>query len=151
MNSRVRAVIFQRFAVPAEIVFDAWLEPEWKFGPGEGKKQTVRLESEPLIGGKFSLGIDRPEAEATYTGKFLELDRPGLLVFTWTGPDFPPGHGRVVVEILPCDDGCELTLTHVMDAGHAASVDRAANFWRALLGALAASFAETNPLTLNPT
>lgn len=154
MNQPVKAVVSHRFAVPAGRVFDAWLDPNWigrwMFGPGVRDEKIVRLSVEPRVGGKFSFVVNRQGVEIDHVGEYLELDRPRLLVFTWATRDSLPNTSRVIVEILPCDGGCELTLTHVMGADWAAFVDKAASSWRKMLEALAGALAETNLPTLHP-
>ena len=149
MNQPVKAVVSHRFAIPAERVFDAWLEPawlgRWMFGPGVRDEKIVRLAVEPRVGGKFSFVVNRQGVEIDHVGEYLELDRPHLLVFSWGTRDALPNTSRVIVEILACDRGCELTLTHVMGADWAAFVDKAAGSWRTMLDALAHALAETNP------
>ncbi len=153
MNPPVQAVVAHRFNFPAERVFDAWLDPEWigrwMYGPAVRDERIVRLGLEPRVGGKFSFVVNRQGVEVEHAGEYLELDRPGLLVFTWGTRAALPVTSRVIVEISPCDGGCELTLTHVMAAGQAAFAEQAAGAWRLMLGALAGVLAETNVLTLN--
>ena len=155
MNQPVKAVVSHRFAVPAESVFDAWLDPvwigRWMFGPDVRDEKIVRLVVEPRVGGKFSFVVNRQNVEIDHVGEYLEIDRPRLLVFTWATRDSLPNTSRVIVEILPCDSGCELTLTHVMSADWAAFVDKAAGSWRKMLEALAGALTEKNLSTLNPT
>ncbi len=154
MSQPVNAVVSQRFATATEQAFDAWLDPEsigrWMFGPSVRDERIVRLDVEPRVGGKFSFVVDRQGVEVDHVGEYLELDRPGLLVFTWSTRDSLPRTSRVVVEIVPYDGGCDLTLTHVMSADQAAFVDRAAESWRKILGALAGILTERSPLILNP-
>ena len=155
MNQPVKAVVSHRFAVPAERVFEAWLDPvwigRWMFGPDVRDEKIVRLAVEPRVGGKFSFVVNRQNVEIDHVGEYLEIDRPRLLVFTWATRDSLPNTSRVIVEILPCDSGCELTLTHVMSADWAAFVDKAAGSWRKMLEALAGALTEKNLSTLNPT
>jgi uncharacterized protein YndB with AHSA1/START domain len=153
MSQPVRAVVSHRFAVSVERVYDAWLDPEWigrwMHGPAVREGRIVRLDLEPRVGGKFSFVIERQGVEVDHFGEYLELDRPGLLVFTWTTRNSRPAASRIIVEIVPHDDGCDLTLTHVMAADSAAFVDKAAAAWRTMLSALATALAEkTNPLIL---
>lgn len=154
MNQPVQAAVSQRFAVSTERVFDPWLDPvwigRWMFGPGVRDEKTVRLAVEPRVGGKFSFVVKRQNAEIDHVGEYFELDRPRLLVFTWATRDSLPNTSRVIVEILPRDGGCELTLTHVMGTDRAAFVDKAAGSWRKMLEALAGALAATNISTLNP-
>jgi uncharacterized protein YndB with AHSA1/START domain len=145
MNQPVKAVVSHRFAVPAERVFEAWLDPvwigRWMFGPTVRDEKIVRLAVEPRVGGKFSFVVNRQNVEIDHVGEYLELDRPRLIVFTWATRDSLPNTSRVIVEILSCDGGCELTLTHVMAADWAAFVDKAAGSWRKMLEALAGALA----------
>jgi uncharacterized protein YndB with AHSA1/START domain len=140
MSQPVQAVVSHQFAFPAERVFEAWLDPEWigrwMFGPNVRDEQVVRLGTESRVGGKFSFVVNRQGTEVDHVGEYLEIDRPRLLVFTWATRDSLPATSRVIVEITPRDDGCDLTLTHVMGPEWAAFTDRAAGSWRLMLGAL---------------
>jgi uncharacterized protein YndB with AHSA1/START domain len=141
MNEPVKAVVTKRFNVPAGRVFDAWLDPaligRWMFGPNVREERIVRLGTEPRVGGKFSFVVERAGVEIDHVGEYLEIERPRLLVFTWATRDRLPETSRVIIEITPLDGECELTLTHVMDPGWAAFVDRAAGSWRMMLDVLA--------------
>jgi len=143
MNPPVKVSVTKKFPVPAERVYDAWLSPEWigrwMYGPAVRDERVVRLGLEPRVGGRFSFVVDRQGTEVDHVGEYLELDRPRLLVFTWATRDALPDTSRVVVEIVPCEGGCELTLTHVMGADWAAFADRATGAWRKMLEALAAT------------
>jgi uncharacterized protein YndB with AHSA1/START domain len=149
MNPPVKAVVTHRFAFPAERVFDAWLDPawlgRWMFGPGVRDERIVRLAVEPRVGGKFSFVVDRQGGEIDHVGEYLELERPGRLVFTWATRDSLPATSRVIVAIVPCPGGCELTLTHEMGAAWSAFVEQAAASWRLMLGKLAGALAPTTP------
>ena len=140
----VRARISRRFQFPAEDVFDAWLNPalarEW-FAPGLG--EMTRLEIDARVGGTFWLVQKRGTEEAQHTGEYLEIDRPRRLVFTWRTPPLE-NVSRVVIEIEPTDDGCELTVTHEMDAQWADFVDRAAGAWQKMADAIAGALQRQN-------
>lgn len=151
MNPSVRIVASQSFTVPAERVFDTWLDPEqigrWMTGLCSDDR-LVPLEIEPRAGGIFSFTAARQGKKICHVGKFLEFDRPGLVVFTWTNRDSLSETSRVVVEILPRGGGCDLTLTHVTKAGRT-TAGQAADSWGRMLRALAGELAERNNLTLN--
>jgi len=141
MKPPVTAVVCHRFAVPAERVFDAWLDPEWigrwMYGPVVRDERIVRLGLEPRVGGKFSFVVDRQGLQVDHVGEYLELDRPQLLVFTWGTRDSLSDTSRVVVEIAPrADGGCDLTLTHIMGTAWAGYADKVAGSWRKMLAAL---------------
>ncbi len=145
MNLPVKATASQRFSVPAERVYDAWLSPEWigrwMFGPKVRNERIVRLGTEPRVGGKFSFVVDRGGTEIDHVGIYLVLDRPRRLVFTWSTRESLPATSRVTVDLTPLDDAgaCELTLTHEMGAEWASFVDRTTGAWRKMLDTLAAA------------
>ena len=107
--------VIRRFAASAERVFDAWVDPErarkWLFTTPTG--QIVRAEADARVGGAFVF-VDRRDGEDTeHVGRYLELDRPRRLVFTFAVPKYSPVETRVSIDIVPLGEGgCELTLTH---------------------------------------
>lgn len=130
--------VSRRFAAPPGRVFDAWLDPatagQWLFATPEGV--TERVEIDARIGGRFVIAERRGNVLAAHFGRFVEIDRPRRLVFTFTtGRDEEPG--RVDVGIRPEQgDGCELTLSHEMDARWARYEERTREGWAGILAAL---------------
>jgi uncharacterized protein YndB with AHSA1/START domain len=133
----VRARVTRRFDASAEDVFDAWLDPdlarEW-FAPDLG--EMTRVEIDARVGGTFWLVQRREAGEAQHTGECLEIDRPRRLVFTWRTPPLTAA-SRVIIEIQPSGDGCELTLTHEMDPEWESFIDRAEGAWGKMADAIA--------------
>jgi uncharacterized protein YndB with AHSA1/START domain len=133
----VRARVTRRFEASPEEVFDAWLDPglarEW-FAPGLG--EMLRVEIDARVGGTFWLVQRRESGEAQHTGEYLEIERPRRLVFTWRTPP-AEDVSRVIIEIQPLGDGCELTLTHQMDPRWESFIDRAEAAWRKMVDAIA--------------
>lgn len=136
----VFARVTRRFDVPAQQVFDAWLDPKmvamW-FAPGLG--EMVRVEADPRVGGSFSFVQRRDGEDIDHTGEYLELKRPTRLVFTWAVPAYSPDSDRVIVEFFPLEGGCEATLTHQMHPDWADFADRAVASWTKMLDAMAAA------------
>ena len=133
----VRARIRRPFASQAEDVFDAWIDPqkirEW-FGPGLGEMREVIVDAR--VGGEFRLVQRRRDGDAVHTGVYERLERPRRLMFTWQTPPVVE-RSRVHVEIAASADGCELTLTHDMDAKWAALVPRIEESWMRMTDAMA--------------
>ena len=133
----VNARVSRRFEASAEDVFDAWLDPElareW-FAPGLG--EMTRVEIDARVGGTFWLVQNRDGKLAEHTGEYLEIDRPRRLVFTWRTPPITDT-SRVIIEIRPLQDGCELTVTHEMSAEWEPFIERAANAWAKMADAIA--------------
>lgn len=146
MSKPVHAVVLHRFGVSAERIFDACLDPawvgRWMFGPNVRDEKIVRLSLEARVGGRFSFVVNRQGTEVDHVGEYLEIDRPRMLVFTWATRDTLPEVSRIIIEITPRDDGCDVKLTHVMGGQWSAFVDRAANAWSKMLDALEHAIAQ---------
>lgn len=109
---RTSITVTRRFNAPPERVFDAWTDPEiackWLFTT---KTSKTTYELDVRVGGSYT--ISRVSNGKTYVavGKYLEIDRPRRLVFTFGMPQFAADFDTVIVEIEPDGDGCVLTLT----------------------------------------
>jgi uncharacterized protein YndB with AHSA1/START domain len=141
-RASANAQVSRRFDAPAERVFDAWLTrsmiDQWMFGPAVRDEEIVRLSIDPRVGGTFSFVVDRQGEEIDHIGRYLEIDRPRRLVFTWAVAGERTG-SRVVIEIATDGSGagCELILTHEMHPDWADFVSRAEEAWAEMLEALA--------------
>jgi uncharacterized protein YndB with AHSA1/START domain len=112
--STVEVRVACRFSASPERVFDAWLDPgkagRFLFATVSG--QMVRVEIEARVGGSF-IFVDRRDGEdIEHIGRYLEIDRPRRLVFTFEVPKFSAQSTRVTIDIVALEAGCELTLTH---------------------------------------
>ncbi len=108
------------FDASRERVFDAWARQDrfvqWMCPPGV---TITRCEIDVRPGGAWHVG-GRNESGKVFasSGKYVEVKRPGLLVFTWAhhaDGDFagPRGHETTVrVELRAIGDKTELTLVH---------------------------------------
>lgn len=151
MSQPVHAIVLHRFDVSAERVFAAWFDPvglgRWMFGSGVHDERVVRLTLDARVGGRFSFVVEREGREVNYVGEYLEIDRPRLLVFTWGRREDLPGTSRVIVELTPRDRGCEVKLTHLMDAEWSAHADQVAEIWTKLLDALEQAIRQDGSVT----
>jgi len=133
--------ITRRFEVSAERVFDAWLDPEKarKFLFATPKGQMVSAEIDPRVGGSFNITERRGGQDAEHTGEYLEIDRPRRLVFTMHTEKGSPDRSVVSIDIVRQGSGCELKLTHEIDAKWAEYKDRTEAGWTMILAGLAAT------------
>jgi uncharacterized protein YndB with AHSA1/START domain len=150
-NDAVEVHLVRLFNAAPERVFDAWLTPRtlgrWMFGhrPGE---TVLGLDVDARVGGRFSLRVDRGDGPINHVGCYLALDRPPLLEFSWGiegEPDDNAVPSVVRLAFVPAGDGCELTLTHRMDARWAAYRVRTEQGWDSMLSLLAALFDSVGP------
>ena len=130
--------VTQHFRHPAERVFDAWLDAKsasrFMFSTDTG--DLVRCDIDARVGGEFVMTDRRPEGDVEHRGRYLEIDRPRRLVFTFGIPAESPDVDLVTVEIQPADGGCKLTLTTEMKPEWADYADRTRAAWSKILRAL---------------
>ena len=84
--------IERTFAASAEEVFDAWTSPEvmrrWLHPAADWA--TPEAEVDLRVGGKVRVVMRRPDGtEIEMLGEYTLIDRPHLLVMTWTFGDEP--------------------------------------------------------------
>jgi uncharacterized protein YndB with AHSA1/START domain len=142
-ESNVNVRITSRFSASPEQVFDAWLDPvmigKWMFGPAhpEREEEVVRISLDPRVGGSFSFVVRRQGQEIDHVGKYLEIDRPRRLVFTWGVAN--GDSSRVIIDIIPLETGAELTLTHELHPDWADYASRTEAGWTKMLDVLVAT------------
>jgi len=127
--------VTHRFAASAERVYDAFLDPAMasKFMFATPTGQIVRCEIEARVGGGFTI-VDRRDGEdVAHSGRYLVLERPRRIVFTMSVEKYSSDASQVTIEIAPLSNGCELTLTHAMDAKYAGVQGRTREGWTCIL------------------
>lgn len=140
-QENVTVRVTRRYSVSPERVFDAWLDPEkigrWMFGPALRDEEIIRIELDPRVGGSFSFVVRRQGEEIDHIGEYLEIDRPRRLVFTWGIAQDSGDSSRVLVDVVPLENGAELTLIHELDPKWADYAGRTEEGWTKMLDSLA--------------
>ena len=135
--------VTRRYAAPPERVFDAWLDADgvrrWLFATPAG--EMVQAAIDPRVGGEWRLVERRGGGDAVHRGRYLTIDRPRRLAFTFAVDEESEGD-RVSVDIAPVDDACELTLVHAMSAEYADYAQKTIDGWSAILEGLARELGE---------
>jgi len=100
-------------ATPAR-AFDAWLDPavtsRWLFATPDG--QIVRCDIDARPGGAFVITDRRGGEDVEHVGRYVEVDRPRRLVFTFGVPKYSSDMTTVVLTFAEDAGGCELLLEH---------------------------------------
>lgn len=101
-----------------DTVFDAFTKPEimaeWFYGTDEGRAE---VESDFSVGGEFVIRMFKTDGSASSCaeyephGKYLEIDRPNKVVFTWISEGFVD-YSVVTIDFKSIGDETELTLRH---------------------------------------
>ncbi|HEX5439209.1 MAG TPA: SRPBCC domain-containing protein [Gemmatimonadaceae bacterium] len=132
---------------PRERVFDAWTRadiiPRW-FKPGAVPLRDVTVELR--VGGAWHMRMGFPgEREMIGTGVFLEVDRPRLVVYSWSWEPDPVGRESVVsVHFIDRAGSTEVVLRH-SGFPTPAACGAHQHGWTACLAALEAMFPATSP------
>lgn len=100
----------RRFNAPAKAVFDTWTSAELlrRWWPAGADWDTPIAEVDPRVGGELRLVMRSPEGdEFGGSGRYLEIDPPKRLVFTWSwdGHEGHEGTQLVEVELRELPDG----------------------------------------------
>ncbi|MGC3982951.1 MAG: SRPBCC family protein [Steroidobacteraceae bacterium] len=139
VTAPITLTVRRQFNASAEVVFDAWLDPEhageWLFATPTGRMQRVEINAR--VGGRFVVVEERAGVQAYHTGEYLEINRPRRLVFSFGVDEALTDAGRVQIDIKPLAMGCELTLTHEMAGKFAEYKQRTQQGWNGILESLA--------------
>ena len=113
MNSKIE--LKKVLPVSAEMVFDAWLDPEsikqWMC-PMPGVT-VPNPHVDPRVGGQFKFDMEVGENVMPHFGEYKVLDRPNKIQFTWNSVNTDNEDSLVTISIeANGDKACELTLVH---------------------------------------
>ena len=141
---RPTAVVQVEFESPAESVFDAWIQPEciarWMFGIAIRDEIVLHIRANPVPGGLFSFLVDRQGVQIDHVGRYLIVDRPLKLQFTWAIGEISPNDSIVRLEIESTKSGSRLQLEHEMPIEWAGFIERSRDAWRKMLVVLKQDF-----------
>ena len=120
-----------------EKLFDAWLDPAVvREFMCPGATHVSRLEWQAKVGAQFHLDMTEGAETVAHRGRFLEIDRPKRLVFTWSS-EYAGEDSRVTLEFEAQQDRTRLTLTHERLPSKKA-IEMHTQGWSAILDKLAA-------------
>ena len=95
-----------------EKLFDAWLDPDLvRQFMCPGAMHVSHLEWQAKVGGQFRVDMTEGANTVSHRGRFLEIDRPKRLVFTWSS-QHAGEDTRVTLDFKAQQDRTLLTLTH---------------------------------------
>ncbi len=94
---------------PAEKVFDLWIDPNHPGGPWFGGHRVI---VNPVVDGLFYLAANHAGRIWPHYGRFVQLDRPRLIEYTWMSEATKGSESVVALTLEPRGDQTEVTLRH---------------------------------------
>ncbi|HEX7948519.1 MAG TPA: SRPBCC domain-containing protein [Phenylobacterium sp.] len=96
-----------------ERCFDAWLDPAMaaRFMSGRPEMAAV-LVNEPIEGGAFRLTMTDARGTYEHEGRYVLIERPRRLVFTWLSLGTQERLSLVSITFAPSADGVRIDLLH---------------------------------------
>jgi uncharacterized protein YndB with AHSA1/START domain len=137
-QARTHASVF--IAASPERVFDAWLDPKIaaRF-MAAGDTRVGELELDPRPGGAFRIVMEGAAGRYEHHGRYVLIDRPCQLVFTWISDGTAQRLSLVTVAFTPEGQGVRVELEHegLPDPERA---ERHGEGWSSILGKLSVLF-----------
>jgi uncharacterized protein YndB with AHSA1/START domain len=94
---------------PAEKVFDVWISPKSPGGPWFGADRVIL---NPVVDGLFYLGVKHEGRTWPHYGRFLQIERPRVIEYTWMSEGTKGAESIVTVTMETRGDQTEVTLRH---------------------------------------
>jgi len=107
-----------------ERAFDAWLDPKLAVQfLGAGGSEVSTFENDPREGGAFRLVMSFPDRHVPHEGRYVLIDRPRRLIFTWVSAGTDERLSLVTVTFTSVPEGVRVDLVHegLPDAERAAN------------------------------
>jgi uncharacterized protein YndB with AHSA1/START domain len=98
-----------RFEVPPSTVFDTLTDPDlMRIWWGDDTEFDIDLR----VGGQWTIIRREGDVEYLVTGKYLKVERPSQLQYTFAMPQFSPNSDTITIRIEEGGGGSHLTFEH---------------------------------------
>jgi uncharacterized protein YndB with AHSA1/START domain len=96
-----------------EAAFDAWLDPGKAVRFLAPNILTVgAFDNDPREGGDFRLVMQEGDIQIEHVGRYIVIERPRRLIFTWVSPGTDHRLSLVTVVFTPTDNGVRIDIDH---------------------------------------
>ena len=140
MSGQIR--VSRWFDASPERVFDAWvthdLVGKWMFADEE----VVGIDLDARVGEMFSFRVRRQGEVIEHVGRYLEIERPVRLAFTWATDLGTPDPSRVSIDLVRLESGTDVTLIHQLQPDWAGQANQVEAAWTKMLDRLDNMLAE---------
>jgi uncharacterized protein YndB with AHSA1/START domain len=94
---------------PAGQVFDVWMDPKSPGGPWFGSERIIM---NPVVDGLFYLAVSHDGRTWPHYGRFLAIDRPRRVEYTWVSEATKGVESIVAVSFESRGEQTDVTLRH---------------------------------------
>lgn len=94
---------------PAEKIFDLWIDPTSPGGPWFGAERVIL---NPVVDGLFYFAVSHEGRTWPHYGRFLHIDRPSRVEYTWVSEATRGVESVVLVTLESRGEQTELVLRH---------------------------------------
>jgi uncharacterized protein YndB with AHSA1/START domain len=101
--------VVRMIPAPAQDVFDVWLDPKSPGGPWFGPERVIL---NPVVDGLFYHAVNYEGRTWAHYGRFLRIDRPLRVEYTWVSEATKGVESVVAVTFETRGDQTEVTLHH---------------------------------------
>ncbi len=105
----VDITVVRRIPASTERVFDAWMNPNSPGGPWFGAERAI---INPQVDGLFYLAVKHEGRTWPHYGRFIEIDRPRRVQYTWVSEATKGVESVVTVTMEARADETDVTLRH---------------------------------------
>lgn len=106
-----------------------WMRP--------GGAEVVSVDLQPTVGGAFRIDTQDPDGQIfIHMGRYVEIQRPARLVFTWSSSVLGEQLSQVTIEFHRQGEGCLMVLRHDLPPDETLFADHQKG-WTAVLDLLA--------------
>jgi uncharacterized protein YndB with AHSA1/START domain len=109
MMKLVDITVARAIPAPAENVFDVWIDPQSPGGPWFGTERTIL---NAVVDGLFYFAVNYEGHIWAHYGRFLRIDRPRCVEYTWVSEATKGLESIVTVTFEARGDETEVTLRH---------------------------------------
>jgi uncharacterized protein YndB with AHSA1/START domain len=102
-------IVTRAIPAPAEQVFDVWMDAKSPGGPWFGSERTIM---NPIVDGLFYLAVSHEGRTWPHYGRFLAIDRPRRVEYTWVSEATKGVESIVAVSFESRGEQTEVTLRH---------------------------------------
>jgi len=107
--NRIDLTVTRTIPASPEKIFDVWIDPKSPGGPWFGGEKVI---VNPVVDGLFYMAAKYQDRSWPHYGRFIQLDRPRKIEFTWVSEATKGVESIVTLTMEPRGEETEVTLRH---------------------------------------